>query len=172
MADAKIEVAHNDLSAHIRLIGRTTFACSQHLRDYGMLIVEKRIAHIRIDLSACEGMDSTIMGVLAMIGLRAKKYQLQAEIVNAAERHKKLLFGLGLKNLFTYTHTPSGQADWLALCQTRLDPPATLKVPLATERTVLEAHEVLMSIDPENVPKFKDVVDYLRQDMKRLEGQG
>jgi hypothetical protein len=116
-------------------------------------------------------MDSTIMGVLAMIGLRARKYQLQAEIVNANDRHKKLLFGLGLKALFAYSHTPTGEADWAALCQTRLDTP-TGAVPLATERTVLEAHETLMSIDPENVPKFKDVVDYLRQDMKRLEGQG
>jgi hypothetical protein len=31
--------------------------------------------------------------------------------------------------------------------------------------TILEAHETLMQFDPRNVPKFKDVVEFLREDL-------
>jgi anti-sigma B factor antagonist len=31
--------------------------------------------------------------------------------------------------------------------------------------TILEAHEALMNFDPRNVPKFKDVVEFLREDL-------
>jgi anti-sigma B factor antagonist len=31
--------------------------------------------------------------------------------------------------------------------------------------TILEAHETLMMFDPRNVPKFKDVVEFLREDL-------
>ena len=31
--------------------------------------------------------------------------------------------------------------------------------------TILEAHENLMEFDPRNVPKFKDVVEFLREDL-------
>ena len=31
--------------------------------------------------------------------------------------------------------------------------------------TILEAHEALMEFDPRNVPKFKDVVEFLRDDL-------
>jgi anti-sigma B factor antagonist len=31
--------------------------------------------------------------------------------------------------------------------------------------TILEAHEALMDFDPRNVPKFKDVVEFLREDL-------
>jgi hypothetical protein len=40
-------------------------------------------------------------------------------------------------------------------------------VPTRTEAapTILEAHETLMNFDPRNVPKFKDVVEFLREDL-------
>jgi hypothetical protein len=31
--------------------------------------------------------------------------------------------------------------------------------------TILEAHENLIEFDPRNVPKFKDVVEFLREDL-------
>jgi hypothetical protein len=32
--------------------------------------------------------------------------------------------------------------------------------------TILDAHEKLMDFDPKNVPKFKDVVKFLREDLR------
>jgi hypothetical protein len=39
-------------------------------------------------------------------------------------------------------------------------------------RTCLEAHRTLMGIKPENVAKFKDVAQFLAEDVKRLEVSG
>jgi hypothetical protein len=36
--------------------------------------------------------------------------------------------------------------------------------------TILEAHENLMEFDPRNVPKFKDVVEFLREDLGKPQG--
>jgi hypothetical protein len=36
--------------------------------------------------------------------------------------------------------------------------------------TILEAHENLMNFDPRNVPKFKDVVEFLREDLGQHAG--
>jgi hypothetical protein len=30
---------------------------------------------------------------------------------------------------------------------------------------ILQAHQALMEFDPRNVPKFKDVVEFLREDL-------
>ena len=42
---------------------------------------------------------------------------------------------------------------------------------LETARACLEAHETLMSINPANIPKFKDVSRFMAEDLKRLEVQ-
>jgi hypothetical protein len=39
---------------------------------------------------------------------------------------------------------------------------------LATTGTMLEAHENLVRLSPGNLPKFKDVLAFLREDLKRL----
>jgi len=38
---------------------------------------------------------------------------------------------------------------------------------LETSRTCLEAHETLMKINPDNVPKFKDVTQFFAEDLKK-----
>ena len=39
-------------------------------------------------------------------------------------------------------------------------------------RTCLEAHQTLMGLNPANVAKFKDVAQFLAEDVKRLEAEG
>ncbi len=36
-------------------------------------------------------------------------------------------------------------------------------------RTCLEAHEALMRINPNNIPKFKEVAQFLAEDLKKME---
>ena len=37
-------------------------------------------------------------------------------------------------------------------------------------RNCLEAHEILMAINPDNIPKFKDVAKFLAEDLKKASG--
>jgi anti-sigma B factor antagonist len=39
-----------------------------------------------------------------------------------------------------------------------------------TTRTMIDAHETLVAIAPENLPKFKDVLTYLREDLRQSGG--
>jgi hypothetical protein len=38
-------------------------------------------------------------------------------------------------------------------------------------RTCLEAHLTLMDINPDNVPRFKEVAKFLAEDLEKLQGQ-
>ena len=53
-------------------------------------------------------MDSTFMGILAMLGLRAKKINAPMYVYNADEANLALLQGLGLRKLFEFRN---GDAD-------------------------------------------------------------
>ena len=41
-----------------------------------------------------------------------------------------------------------------------------------TAETMLEAHENLVKLSPENLPKFKDVLTFLREDLKATQHDG
>ena len=38
-------------------------------------------------------------------------------------------------------------------------------------QTCLEAHQLLMKINPDNIPKFKDVTQFLAEDLRKLKEQ-
>ena len=112
-----------------------------------------------VDLDACELMDSTFMGTLAGVALRLREIgQGGLRAVNVNVRNASLLENLGLDQLFS---VETGHAT---------DAPATLRQTEPTQvdaskETVLEAHEALIEADAHNAVKFKDVVDYLRQEL-------
>ena len=107
-------------------------------------------------------MDSTFMGMLAMLGLNAKKKGVPAEIVNASEQNEKLLCGLGLKKVFEFKSGPSSAGD---------DVPAASNDTSdeGRARNVLDAHQTLMDIDEGNVQKFERVVEFVKKDIDKME---
>lgn len=156
MSDARILVAADDKTAQVRVQGRATFAISQDLRDFGLQMIEEAdLQRFLVDLSDCTTMDSTFMGVLAMIGVKGRARKMPVEIVNASDTSKKLLNGLGLRKLFVFSETEGDEVDWQTLSAARPDD-------RRQQQTILESHETLMEVDPENVPKFRDVVDFLK----------
>lgn len=166
MNKAQVLVATDGAVAQIRVSGQATFNCSQGLRDFGMKMIEHGARKVTIDLSECVSMDSTFMGVLAMLALAAHKKDVPVVIVNASDTLQKSLATLGIKKLFGFCATANNDVSWQALCEAQPESEAT---PHAREKTILEAHETLMEVDSENVPKFRDVVDFLREDIRKLE---
>jgi anti-anti-sigma regulatory factor len=162
MADAKILVASDSNIAQVRVIGRATFSCSQSLRDFGLEMVGAEVRRFLIDLSECQGMDSTFMGIMALIARRVAAKGNQVEIVNAGKSPKKLLGELGITKLFAFTHTNETDVDWSSLCKSEPDDDNQ-------QQTILEAHETLMEADAGNIPKFKNVVEFLKQDLRQQE---
>lgn len=161
---AKILVAVENNQYHIKVEGRATFEVSSPLRNLALKLQSAPVSGVFINLENCTGMDSTFIGVLAMIGLDAKKQNSPAEIVNANENNRKLLNGLGLHKIFIYSQSENetpNQKEWHdKSTQSKQDP-------TETATTVLKAHETLMNIDESNVPRFKSVVDFVKQDLEK-----
>ena len=161
MSDAKILVASGNDVAQVRVIGRATLQASQSLRDFGLEMIAANVSRILVNLGECEGMDSTFMGILAMTARRSSANgECRVEIVNADDNLKMLLDTLGLTRLFTFTHTETTADDWTTLCNTVADDG------IEQQQTILKAHEALMDADGGNVPKFKEVVEFLKQDLR------
>ncbi len=167
MSEAQILVATNNEIVQIRVTGRATFQCSQSLRDFCVNIVVTPVSKIIIDLSECVTMDSTFMGVLAMLGLRAKAKGIPVEVVNADKSQKGLLTGLGLGKLFGFTQTANSEVNWETLCAAVADD-SDSNNQLEKAQTILDAHESLVKVDFNNFPKFKNVLEFLKEDIQRL----
>jgi len=115
-----------------------------------------------IDLKCCSVMDSTFMGTMAGIALRLREIgQGQLRVVQLNERNRDLLANLGLDQLFTIDERANGTGTEAA--QQPLANGAADKVSQA--QTMLEAHEAVVEANPENAAKFKDVLEYLKQDL-------
>jgi anti-anti-sigma regulatory factor len=176
-APDRIQVALEDDKAFVRLIGRGSFKVSPAMKEFGTAAVARKIQFMLIDMRACVGMDSTFMGVLAGLAFKMRETGGGTIVViNLSSRTRGLLATLGLDQLITpYMEgaTPGrlnrvfgGDKD---MSELETDKASRQE----TAETMLKAHETLVELCPENLPKFKDVLTYLREDVKQGEfGQG
>lgn len=112
-----------------------------------------------VDLAECELMDSTFMGTLAGVALRLREIgQGGLRAVNVNIRNSSLLENLGLDHLFT---VETGVVASAPVLLTEADQGKEKDA----KDAVLEAHEALIRADAQNAVKFKDVVEYLRQEL-------
>jgi anti-anti-sigma regulatory factor len=163
MEEAKVLVASQAGVVAIRVIGRATFKVSTKLRAFAEAAFAAGVTDIIVDLSACASMDSTFMGVLAMIGIRGRE-RTNLVLVNANEAHRNLLDGIGVSMVWRYADEAVPEVSWETLCRVAADTAAPLDK--ETGATVLDAHRTLMELTPENVPKFKNVVDMVAKELE------
>ena len=131
-----------------------------------MRMLEQGRAEFVIDLEGCPMMDSTFMGTLTGIALRLKtSLSGKLEIINANPRNQQLLQSLGLDQIFTVDVEGKSWAKERALVRDNLAQPGP--APVLDQRDhaefVLEAHEALCRANEENVRRFKDVIEFLKQ---------
>jgi anti-anti-sigma regulatory factor len=164
MKESDILIAQEGGTYRIKIDGRANFEYGPPLRNLAKNLENENFEMISINLANCTGMDSTFMGILAMLGLRAKKIDASMEIVNAGETNVALLKGLGLKNLFSFVDREEDKVfNWSKAGKEGEK--------LETAEAVVDAHDTLMDVAPENVPKFKTVVDFAKKDLNNLKGK-
>jgi hypothetical protein len=113
-------------------------------------------------------MDSTFMGTMAGMALRLKELgQGRLHVIHCGERSRELLSGLGLDQIFDIQADGAKGPQCEALAQTNVDP-ADRSTSAKREQagTMLEAHEALCQAAPKNLTRFKDVLEYLKQDLQ------
>lgn len=163
---ASILVGHSNRVVWIRVVGKGTFLCSTSLKDFTRAMIHRGYREFMLDLKECPVMDSTFMGTLAGVALRLRDVgQGHLHVINLNERNLDLLQGLGLDQLFSIeTDAAESQPDQpLTPSEPGADKPAPDRQD--TSKTMLEAHEALVKADPGNLTKFKDVLEFLRNDL-------
>lgn len=152
----------------IRVTGRGSFKVSSTLKQFiGEIIAKQPVTHIVLDLSDCIGMDSTFMGVLAGLSGRLKQTGQILELINLSEKNEKLLATLGVDKVIAhYSHSHGHELP--------AGPTQSLPTQDASKKdlaeTALTAHETLVELNEENRPRFKRVIEYLKDDVDRLNG--
>jgi len=153
----------------VKIIGRANFNSSVDFRSLINGLINKGCSYFILELSECALMDSTFLGVLTGFGLRLNPTQKPdhdgaIELRNANARITDLLENLGVLHLFKMTSGPlevsmNGEAQPAPCCNADK---------AEVTEACLEAHRTLMNVNPANVPKFKDVTQFLAEDLKKM----
>jgi anti-anti-sigma regulatory factor len=172
-----LQVALVDHAAIVKVNGRANFNTSVSFKRLITELKDRGFDQFLVDLSDCVTMDSTFLGVLAGTAVRlcevpGSRINPPAEdqsrsglrLLNPNQRVAELLENLGIADLFRTVH-----------CHTQAVPDQYLVSPETVRpsqeelsRTCLEAHLTLMDLNPDNVTKFKDVTQFLAEDLKKL----
>lgn len=147
----------------VRVEGKGSFLNSTGLKEFAKEMVNRGYREFVVDLKNCPVMDSTFMGTLTGIALRLREFgQGQVRVVNINDRCRDLLENLGLDQVFSIDDKAPVTTTAPAV-PVPID--ASAKDKLEQAQTMLEAHEACVEANPENAAKFKDVLEYLKQDL-------
>ena len=147
----------------VRVEGKGSFLNSTGLKEFSKEMMNRGYRDFVVDLSKCPVMDSTFMGTLASVGLDLRRFgQGELRLIKLNERNRDLLKNLGLDQLLTIILEPVP----MPVEPDKHQPLAEERADKMTEKiTMLEAHEACVQADGSNAAKFKDVIDYLKQDL-------
>ena len=169
MPSANLSVLVGKNFVCIKICGRANFASSPDFKTLLNELAQKGFGHFIIDLHECVLMDSTFLGVLAGFGLKLNPNGAPAErgiqLHNPMPRVSELLENLGAAHLFRLTtgvlQLPGDVED----CTPESTNPSHEQI----ARTSLEAHQTLMAMNAENEARFKDVAQFLAEDLNCIE---
>lgn len=149
----------------MKVEGRGSFLNSGSLKEFAREMVTRGHREFVIDLADCVMLDSTFMGTMAGIALRLKELgQGHLRVVHCGVRSHELLSGLGLDQIFSI----SANGTAAPRCELLRRDAAALSAEgkkQEQKKEMLDAHEALCEAAPENLFRFKDVLDYLKQDL-------
>jgi anti-sigma B factor antagonist len=162
-----VEVAIQSGLAFVRVHGRGTFKIAPGLKQFGMAAMEKGCNRLLVEMGDCLGMDSTFMGVMAGLAVCLKKKDGELVLFHVSEKNVLLVKVLGLGHL---VRVEQGEvSDPIMPTGTRVLEVGEDKD--AITKTMITAHEMLVKVSPDNIVKFKDVLAFLKEDLKRAAGQ-
>ena len=165
-----LEVARQGATAYLRVLGRATFTVGPVLKQFGTAAIEEGCTRMVLDVSACKGMDSTFMGVLAGMATRLTRQTGGTMLIlNVSDKLFEVLSTLGLNQLMECRRLGATPEPLLGppLSAQALNPISAVSADLpTTQHVMLEAHTDLAAVSAENQLRFKDVLTYVREDVK------
>ena len=164
--DSSIQVGVRGPTVWVKVEGRGSFLNSGNLKEFAREMLDRGYREFVVDLADCAMMDSTFMGTMASVALRLKEIgHGHLHIVHCGNRSQQLLSGLGLDQIFDIESDGASSPECAALDQANKEQSSNSRK-MDQAETMLEAHEALCEAAPENIFRFKDVLDFLRQDLR------
>jgi anti-sigma B factor antagonist len=169
-ASPSLFVAIIEQVAVLKIVGRANVTASMQFKTVATELSGRGFKKFVLDLSECVTMDSTFLGVLAgfMVKFMNKPSSAPSicvELLNPSPRVTDLIENLGVAHLFHIMRCPNAAPTVLQPADSSQPAPSREEV----SKTCLEAHQLLMALNPDNVPKFKDVALFLAEDLKRIQ---
>ncbi len=164
--ESSIQVGVNGPAVWVRVEGKGSFLNSGNFKEFAREMVNRGYRKFVVDLENCVMMDSTFMGTLAGVALRLKELgQGNLHVVHCRQRSRELLSGLGLDQIFDI-HANGSAAPECELLKNQPKPASSEGEKEERAKEMLDAHEALCEAAPENLARFKDVLDFLKQDLR------
>jgi len=163
---SSIQVGVNGQAVWVKVEGKGNFLNSGNLKEFTREMIQRGYREFVVDLQNCAMMDSTFMGTMAGVALRLKELgHGHLHVVHCGNRSRDLLTGLGLDQIFNIHTDGSAAPQCEVLSGLTAADPSVQKQQQAQQ--MLDAHEALCEAAPENCSRFKDVLDYLKQDLQQ-----
>ena len=164
---ASLMVAVYDHTVCLRVSGRADYSCTVDLKSLVTGLCERGYTHYLFDLHDCRMIDSTFSGVLAGLSQQLSgdpSHSQPVELSNVSPRVLDTLENLGITFLFKIGASPEP-------VPAKFEPhsPDHAATPVELASTCLQAHQILMELNTANFRKFKDVAQFLAEDLKRLQ---
>jgi len=164
---SSIQVGVNGKAVWVKVEGKGNFLNSGNFKEFAKEMVQRGYREFVIDLENCAMMDSTFMGTMASVALRLKELgHGHLHVVHCGQRSRDLLTGLGLDQIFQIHSNGAAAAapktEALPDDQPAVEPSQQKQ---QQAQQMLDAHEALCEAAPENFSRFKDVLEYLKQDL-------
>ena len=152
--DCALAVATEASTTWVAIRGRTSWKDAARLRDACLESLNAGQSLI-IDLSSCIMLDSTMLGTLHEMVVRAAT-QGRLQLQNVDDKIRALFEELAMSQVIQ-TITPVARPTPTAMTELR-----PVDAPIAGS-LILRAHELLAGLSPSNAEQFQPVVDSLRE---------
>lgn len=158
-------IMKDDGIAVVRVLGRGNFSNSLAFKNFTIHLGRKHPDFdMVVDMSHCESMDSTFMGVLAGIAINARREKRPPlTLINTSDHCTRLLKNLGVLPLLELR----GDHNDISRAEEQLQPTHPGKASqLEQLRMTLKAHRELVKLDEQNELRFQAVIEYLEKSLE------
>ncbi len=160
----KVDIQENKGVFIVKICGNASLEIASTLRDLATRVDKtENISKLAFNMKECLWMDSTFMGMLAILAMSALGKGVKPDVYYASEDVVNMLNGLGLGKILNYTSEELQP----------LENDSDMKISSVKEKTsifenadnVMTAHKKLMEIDEQNIQRFDSMVKMVEQDI-------
>jgi anti-anti-sigma factor len=157
--EGRILAAHHHGAYALKLVGDVRVNLCSSIDDYlDHMFEDPEFQSVLVDLCEAEGVDSTTLGLLAKLALRARKqYGLTPVIYSCRNGINRLLQSMAFGKIFDIRQESFVNGEVIK------EIPAVSGDPEEVRDKVIEAHRVLMDMSEENRERFRDLVTTLEK---------